>query len=92
MSESENSDGIISEKELIELVDLFAQFEGAPDPFSKACKEAKKEFQARISTIYFDRIESNPSFKEVRSSQFHSVIRNTCRGRLNAGGSRYLCP
>ncbi len=41
MFESENSDGTISEKELIELVDLFAQFKGAPDPFSKACKEAK---------------------------------------------------
>lgn len=92
MPESENSDGIISEKELIELVDLFAQFEGAPDPFSKACKEAKNEFRARISAIYFDRIEPNPSFKEFKTSQFHSVIRNKCRDRLAAGGSKYLCP
>lgn len=92
MSESEDSGWIISEAELIDLVDLFAQFEGAPDPLSQKCKEAKNEFNSRISKIYFERAITNPNFKQFTSSQFHGVIRNTCRARLLSGGSKYLCP
>jgi hypothetical protein len=92
MPESENSGWIVSDEELTALTDLFAQFEGAADPLSQSCKEAKNAFHDQISALYFERIEPRAEFKEWTSSQFFSVIRNQCRTRLKSHGSKYLCP
>ena len=67
MPGSESSGGIISEEELKALADLFVQFEGAPDPLAQSCKEAKIEFNSRISKLYFERIKPNPEFAEWTS-------------------------
>ncbi len=92
MSESRDSDGLISEEELTVLTGLFFAFEGAPDPLTQKCKEAKVEFGQLVSKLYFERIEPNPKFRQFTSSQFHSLIRNCCRQRISKAGSQFLCP
>ena len=92
MPHSENSGGLISEEELVVLTDLFGEFEGAPDPRSQKCKEAKIDFNNLVSELYFKRVQPLPEYQEWTSSQFHSVIRNACRGRLSQTGPRFPCP
>ena len=92
MSETGDSGGVISEEELKVLTELFLAFEGCPEPRSESCREANIRFRNMVSSLYFERVEPNPSFKGFTSSQFHSAIRNLCRDRISQTGPKFPCP
>ena len=46
-----DSEGIVSESDLAYLTDLFRRFEGATDPLSSDCKQAKEVFYYTLRTI-----------------------------------------
>ena|SRR5438876_7620786 len=53
-----DSEGIVSESDLAYLTDLFRRFEGATDPLSSDCKQAKEVFYYTLRTIYVERMRS----------------------------------
>ena len=53
-----DSEGIVSESELIYLTEFFRQFEGATDPFSSSCGNARRVFYDTLRNIYFGRVRS----------------------------------
>ena len=85
-----SSEGIVSEPELVLLTDLFRRFEGAADPFSLDCKNARAEFYDILRGIYVEKVK--PEFIEIDFSIFVSMTRRQCRERLSRSGPPFPCP
>jgi hypothetical protein len=85
-----SSGGIVSEQELALLKDLFLRFEGAGDPFSVDCRDAKWQFYAILRDIYVNRVR--PKFTDIDFSIFCSMTRRRCRDRLSREGAPFPCP
>lgn len=89
MSEPTDSSGIVSDQELSELTNLFLEFEGAADPLCESAKLAKQRFNNQALDIYFRKVK--PHFGQIDYFSFMGMLRNTCRIRLNASGTKYPC-
>jgi hypothetical protein len=85
-----HSGGIVSESELAELTKLFLCFEGAADPLSADCRNAKARFHFLPREIYIQRVR--PRFTDVDFSIFTSMTRRRCRDRLSKASPAFPCP
>jgi len=79
---------VVSAAELDELAKLFAEYEGAPVPFSIECKEAKRRFNSLTQDIYVQRVQAK--CMTVTLEQFRGYVRNECRKRI-ADVTPYPC-
>jgi hypothetical protein len=85
-----SSGGIVSESELAELTKLFLGFEGAADPLSSDCQDAKLGFHFLLRQIYIQKVR--PKFVDIDFSVFASMTRRMCRERLSKEGPPFPCP
>ena len=84
MREDPGPGATISEDEIIRLVNLFQQFEGADDPLSNECREAESSFNSLVEQIYIEKVKT--AFDSLTLTQFRSYTRNYCRKRLSGEG------
>ena len=84
-----DSEGIVSESELALLTDLFRRFEGATDPFSTDCEDAKWQFYDTLRNIYVEKVRLK--FGDIDFSIFASMTRRMCRERLSRQGPPFPC-
>jgi hypothetical protein len=89
MCKDADSDGIVSEQELIALRELFRSFEGSGDPLSASCREAESAFNSLVEKIYLEKVK--PAFDTVTLSQFRSYARIICRKRISKEGPPFPC-
>lgn len=81
--------GIIPERELSRLAELYLRLEGAIDPISTATKEAQQEFDSLVEEIFTERVK--PQFPSLLLFQFKSAVRNECRKRWAKHGPPFPC-
>jgi hypothetical protein len=89
MHDSSSSGGVVSEDEVKTLTALFVQFEGASDPLSHECKEAKFAFYVSIGKIFEQKIK--PLCSSLTLSHFTSYVRRECRLRASKEGPPFPC-
>lgn len=88
MPEEAESAGIVSAEDLAYLTLLFAQFEGALDPFCAECRRAEAQFNAYLKKLFAEKV--SPAYESLTFNDFRSYVRVRCRQKI-AADDKFSC-